>query len=241
MNDPVKVLIDTCLFRIAPAEQLVLEYRDGVKPSLWGPNNSFVGIATRSEPKIPINEVWKRAQSDAMRSIGQLARDGRIRLFSYTELEFENLHGSRSPLHLAYDSLAGVTVEYVPAALERYKFQKIPMEEFCDKKTRIDFYGWLLTLDHNEVFRRPRFRSTFSDCELRNLESLGRFREICKGLEREHYPDAFHLWTAEVNQLDFFLTADKTFTRAITETTRVVKSTQSIFPCDLLKVNGSLR
>jgi hypothetical protein len=203
-------------------------------PSLRGPNNSVVRMATRRVPNIPRNESWKQTQSDAMLSVAQLARDGKIHLFTYNELEIENLNGTFFPVSLAADCLAGVKINRVPAAIERSKFQQMPLKEFAEKGTRIEFCRWLLSLDYREVVKRPAFRSMFSDVELRNLESLNRFKEICAGLSELHYPDALHLWTAEVNDLDFFLTTDKKFFRAITETTRIVKTTQPIFPSDFL-------
>jgi hypothetical protein len=73
MRDELKALFDTCLFRIAPVEQIVLESLDGSVPSLRGPNNSLVRMATRRVPNIPRNESWKQTQSDAMLSDAQLA------------------------------------------------------------------------------------------------------------------------------------------------------------------------
>jgi hypothetical protein len=103
------------------------------------------------------------------------------------------------------------------------------------KEARIKFCKWVLSLDYNSLTKRPAFISRFTDFELRNLESLDRFRQICSGLSEQHYPDAFHLWTAEVNKLAFFLTTDQKFIRAITETSRITFTTRPIPPSEFLE------
>jgi hypothetical protein len=57
-------------------------------------------------------------------------------------------------------------------------------------------------------------------------------------LPENHYRDALHLWTAEVNGLDYFLTADKTFINVMTKTSRVPLPTRPISPSDLLAELG---
>jgi hypothetical protein len=237
MNDePFTALLDTCSFRNAPTSEIVLESLDGSVPSLSGPKNSLVRMATRRMPRIPENEFWKQAQSNAMASIAQLARDGNVRLLTYNEIEIEILYGTYFPSSLESDCLAGVKIDSVPAAIERSKFQKMSFEAFTERSTRIAFCCWLLSLDPREVAKRPQFISMLSDFERRNLETLDRFKELCANLNKKHYFDAFHLWTAEVNNLAFFLTADKTFINAMTNTSRVTLPTRPIFPSDFLRI-----
>jgi hypothetical protein len=231
-NPFITALFDTCLFEIAPVERLILESLDGSVPSLRGPKNSIVRIATRHAPNIPKNESWKQDQSDAVPHIAQLARDSKVLLLTYSEIEHETLEGTLFPPSLATDSLAGIKIERVRSAIERSKVQQMSFDVYNQKRTRIDFCRWLLcSRDYQQIAKIP----TFSEFERKNLESLDRFREICSGLNEKHYPDAFHLWTAEVNDLDFFLTADKKFINAITET-RIALTTRPVSPCDFLRV-----
>jgi hypothetical protein len=230
MNDKpyYTALLDTCLFRIAPAQEVVFESRDGSIPSLRGPQNSVAQLVKRDLPKkIPDNERWKRAQSEGMPRIAELARQGRVRLFTYDEIENENLRGAMFPSGVVAHCLAGVEIGYVPAAIERSIFPDMPLESFC---------RGLRSLDHRELAKRTKFLSKFSDFERRNLKSLGRFVELCAGLEETHHPDALHLWTAEVNNLDFFLTSDKKFINVMTMTSQVALTTRPICPSDLLSM-----
>jgi hypothetical protein len=69
-------------------------------------------------------------------------------------------------------------------------------------------------------------------------DNLDRFRELCSGLTRQHYPDADHLWTAEANNLDYFLTADRAFINVMTLTRRLALRSKLISPRDLLAELG---
>jgi hypothetical protein len=192
MSDkPFTALLDTCSVRNAPSDEIVLESLDGSAPSLSGPRNSLVRMVTRRMPLIPENEHWRQIQSDAMPGIAQLARDGKVHLFIYSELEIENLRGTPFPLSLAAHSLAGVAIVRVPAAIERSKFQQMDFRQFAEKEARIEFCKWILSLDYKSLTKRPRFSSRFSDFELRNLESLDRFRQICGNLSEKHIPTLF--------------------------------------------------
>jgi hypothetical protein len=230
----ITALFDTCLFEIAPVEELILESLDGSVPSLRGPKNSIVRIVTRPAPNIPKNELWKQAQSAAIPRIAQLARDSKVHLFTYTEIEHETLNGTLFPSSLATNSLAGVKIKHVPSAIERSKVQQIPFDTYTLKRTRIAFCRWLIRLRNYE--NETAKKAGFSEFERKNFESLDRFREICSGLNEKHYPDAFHLWTAEVNDLNYFLTADKKFIKAMTETSRIALTTRPIAPSDFLQI-----
>ncbi|HZK14733.1 MAG TPA: hypothetical protein VFC55_09440, partial [Desulfobaccales bacterium] len=70
------------------------------------------------------------------------------------------------------------------------------------------------------------------------IKSLNRFKELCCALDEKHYPDAFHLWTAEVNGLDFFLTADRKFINVMSKTSRSQLKTKPIAPVDFLDYLG---
>jgi hypothetical protein len=232
---PFTALLDTCSFRNAPSDEIVLESLDGSVPSLSGPRNSLVRMVMRRGPRIPKNEGWRQIQSTAMPSIARLARDGKVHLFTYSELEIENFKGTLYPLSLAAHSLTGVAIDRVPAAVERSKFQQMDFRQFAEKEAFIDYCKWILSLNYKNLMKRPGFSSKFTDFELRNLESLDRFKHICRNLSEKHYPDAFHLWTAEANNLHFFLTADKKFIRAITKTSRVNLTTKPISPSEFLE------
>src|SRR5260370_24209475 len=137
-------LLDTCLFRIAPAQEVVFESLDGSIPSLRGPRNSLAQLVTRNVPNISDNEGWKRAQSESMPSVVQSARDGKVHLFIYNEIEIENLSGTLFPSSIVAHCFAGVKIDYVPPVIERSIFQQMSFETFTKKETRIDFCRWML-------------------------------------------------------------------------------------------------
>ncbi len=62
---------------------------------------------------------------------------------------------------------------------------------------------------------RENQRIKLSELEERCLRELPVFRGICHGISENHYPDALHLWTAEVNGMDTFLSMERKFRNVI--------------------------
>jgi predicted nucleic acid-binding protein len=228
-SDCVTALFDTCLFQDSPGHETVLESLDGSVPSLRGPHNSLVKMVTRRVPK-----RWNQAQSDALLAIAQFAREDRVHLFTYSEIELETLNGTLFPSSQIADCFDGVTIDHLDPPIDRSKLQKMSEDEFCKKETRVKFFDWLRSINPADLADKPWFLATFSAFERRNFESLGRFRAICRDLAQTHFPDAFHLWTAEVHGLDYFLTADKKFINALTKSSRINLITRPIGPSDFV-------
>lgn len=180
------------------------------------------------------NEKWKLEQVEAMPTIMRLARDGELQLSTYSELSHETEKAS-FPCWRGYigDLMHNVQLQDVPAAIERSKLQQMDMKEYLEKGTFILFCKFLLQLQDSILATKPRFLSLFSELEKKNLHALDRFRAMCNSLQETHYPDAFHLWTAEVNNLDYFLTIDKKFINAMTMTSKALGRAKPIAPRDL--------
>ena len=70
---------------------------------------------------------------------------------------------------------------------------------------------------------------------LNNLRNVQRFRELCAGLSEKQFPDAFHLWTAEINGAQMFLTTDRKFIRVMTKTKKTNLSCVPVSPQELLE------
>lgn len=102
----------------------------------------------------------------------------------------------------------------------------------------VRFCQFLLRMNQAAVESQVDRWPFLSDFERSNLRNLGRFREICDALPETHYPDAFHLWTAEVNDLDYFGVVDKRFLNAITKTSRISPRTKLMAPRDLIQDLG---
>jgi predicted nucleic acid-binding protein len=76
----------------------------------------------------------------------------------------------------------------------------------------------------------PLGLSTFEEKCLRRAHV---FKAICQGIDRAHYPDALHLWTAEENNLDVFLTTDRRF-RNVIDRQNIELHCHIMFPNELI-------
>lgn len=233
MSEPHRTaLVDTSVFRLSLTANVVRV------PVESGANaRELIGIR-RKLPLRPDHQ-WLQLQIEAMPTIARAARDGQLTLVDSMELSLEEIKGTYVGVSgIAGDLFRDVRWNHVPAAIERSKFQQMDMDSYTRKETVVAFCKSLLGLDYKAVAARPRFLQRFTDFEQENLRSLDRFRQICAALSENHYPDALHLWTAEVNGLDYFLTADRAFTNVMTKTSRISLTARPIAPVDLLAELG---
>ena len=227
MAKVITALLDLSVSRLAETmDVLGVTYttRSGVPVKL---------IEMKPRNAIPPEQKWRRMQLEALPAIGRLCREGRMTLGRSTEISLETMKGTYRGGNVVGDLLGDVTLVHVPCAIDRSKFQQMDLEQYIEKTTVVEFCKLLLHLD-SSALESPWLIERFTDSELTNLRNLERFRTLCAALAESQYPDAFHLWTAEVNGLDYFLTADRSFINVMTKTARVQLTTRPVAPRDLL-------
>lgn len=69
---------------------------------------------------------------------------------------------------------------------------------------------FLLKVEPNKLYIRMKKSGQFTDFELYCAQNVSIFQEMCdnKVLGRKRARDIYHLWSAECNNLDYFLTTD---------------------------------
>lgn len=235
-STPKRVFLDNCIFSISDTVQ------GAQKPHqiYWGGEKHTVQISGFEGKPLPKeSEPWKREQVKCMTTIGRLARQDVIALSSYMETMFEGWKRSGSfPATTIGNVFNGVEVEHVDAAVERSYFFQSSLAEHIDSQSIIKFCKWLLTIDPNFLIEKVTQVKDLPSFLVANLRNVKRFGELCKGLSEKQYPDAFHLWTAEVNGADCFLTIDKKFIRVMTETNRSELPCPPLSPSQLLNQLG---
>jgi hypothetical protein len=226
MRRTVSALVDTSVWRLA---EFVRPVKVHQKVTILGNEQTLPILAMR---RIGPYEPWKEQQIEALPTIARLACEGIVKLFEYDELEFETLKGTilgGVVTHL----LAEVPTFRAKSPIERSHFQQMDVQQYVHKSTFVKFCRWLLSLNTVQIKKRTDLRASFP-----HPDSIERFKEICSNLPEKHYPDAFHLWTAETNGLDYFLSADKRFARVMTLTKHMRLNSKLIAPRDLVESLG---
>ncbi len=184
---------------------------------LWGRPYTYLKPHTQVRP--PRND-WRQDEIDCLPFIASLIKDGRVLPFTSAELEAEAFRVVKYPSLGHEDIFADVNFEHLKPPIDRSKWG-ISIEQHLSKEDVIAYCECFLlssSAERTEAFiegmrRNPRFSLT--DFEERCLRRSGVFQQICKGIEKTHYPDALHVWTAEENGVDVFLTMDKKFRNVI--------------------------
>ena len=233
MDQPIRILLDRNLrdyaLRARPASRTQTVH--------WGYREHQAEIGGIIGKPLP-SGAWLKDQVLCLPTIATLARVGQVALFSCTEIDVEEMSASLPFQNQFGDIFAGVRIDKLPSAVERTHFhQTIDFGKYVSGASTAAFIReFLLRIDEKHL---PLIEQHVSlpDFDLDNLRNVGRYREICKGLQTDgHLRDAFHLWTAEAHGLDYFLTADKKFINVMTGSRRIPSPTRPICPSQLLDI-----
>lgn len=231
---PIKILIDNCIDSLSETLQAVYKEHQIV----WGGTTQNVNILGFERKPMPSEDQgWKLKQIACLPTVRRLAVEEKIKLYTYNELIYEawKRHGS-FPSNLLGNLFAGINFQHVDAAVERSFFFQMEFSKYLKNDEMVKFCIWLLESKVEELADRLKGKERYSVFLLNNLRQVVRFRELCKGLAKKQYPDAFHLWTAEVNGMEYFLTSDKKFIRVMTETKNISLPCRPISPNELLDI-----
>jgi hypothetical protein len=187
-------------------------------------------------PRPPDSEKWKRTQIEALPSIARAAKmpRQRIQLYTYFELEMEHWRGHNFPAFPTGDIFDGVQIEAISAGLQRSSFLGgLLGDQTVTRDSQMEFCEWLLN-EGERILNSPSMSARVGKAQLSALQGLKRYRELCKRLSPVQYVDAFHLWTAELNDIDLFLTIDKKFVNAIRSSKQLEIKCCPVFPEEII-------
>lgn len=158
------------------------------------------------------DETFRKEQLPYLATVTELARAGRLRLFSGFELKMEEIRQSaRNVGYLGLNMLEGIKVTVLRAPIER----TIVLSAFdgsfgATEEEQMDFF---------RSIKDKRF------CEMRAV------------VGDAHMDDAFHLWSAEVANLDGFLTMDRRFLNVMRQQARRIQTPVAVWsPKDLCQL-----
>ena len=186
----------------------------------------------------PERTDWKQKEIDCLAGVADLCREGKIIPYSTIELEAEYLRAAKLPCQKYEDLLGDIKFEMAQCPFIRSKWG-LSMEQHLDREQVIKFCKCFFlspSMERIERFiagMRENPANTLSPFEEKCLRRVNIFKKICHGMDEKHYPDALHLWTAEENGLNAFLTTDKKF-RNIMDRQNVQLKCATLFPSDLV-------
>ena len=111
----------------------------------------------------------------------------------------------------------------------------LDVAKYASKDELIRFSSFLLSVDPLLLKRTPKLWNSLTLFERASIKRLQSFKSLCRHLPKNHFPDAFHLWTAEANGLDYFLMVDRKFANAVQGISGLNFRCRPISPEGLLK------
>ena len=248
----MKVLLDNGILIHAEFVEVVIEDQDDI---LWGDikiKRSVYGY----KRKPPDPNTRYQNEINALFTIGRLIREHTITAYSSHELSCEAWRGRRK-LNV-FNALRDCEVHNCQSPLDRYKFRKTGnFSEYVNKggkkdqknkrnygsASQIPFISWLRDIPSSTITSILESSNLLglSAFEKESIRKIDWFHSVCKLFDsNEHLPDVFHLWTAERNQLNVFLTLDKKFSNMLDFNTKNTLPiiTKVLTPVELLRELG---
>jgi hypothetical protein len=163
-------------------------------------------------------------QVDALFTVGRLINEKKIIAYDYIEIIFERLRGFHKIPE--FNAINSHNILRCCSALERSKFRSsvnfidtISKGGKKDRKSNVDlggvnqiaFFEWFNSLEKKyvDLFIQSASQIGLTDFEVISLKNLDWFKFLCqRSGSPENFPDIFHLWTAERNEFDIFLTLE---------------------------------
>lgn len=196
-----------------------------------------MGVERKPPPKNPV--LLREVQ--ALPTIARLAKEGRVRLCNYDEIEYERWAGKDGEW-VDGDLLKPVEMMTIEPAVRRHV---LPMsDEFFDydnKEEHQRFLRFLRDTPHETlrtILEHPAVSRRLSDLDRLSRNDVQRYQAICRRLGDNKLVDAFHIWTCEVNRIDYFLLIDFKLERALTYPKPMALNTCLVSPSALLAKLG---
>lgn len=222
LNEPVNILLDNSIYqkRII-AEPVVVQNH-----FQWG------GIDQNIPVQMYQRKEFNKEQKDhrkAIETIANQARNDGLKLFQYIETEFESIRATPIDSNLKGsigDLLRNIDIDHVQSPFPRGYVHKVVespenkgFQQFIMSKNEarnnnytdspfIRFVKWLWKITPEEI---EELKAIFKDLNLSGLDQINKFKLLVQNIDEKHIDDAFHLFAADFNQIDYFLTGDKKF------------------------------
>lgn len=235
-KSPPKVLFDTSVLMHGVLGVPAIE-KQKIK---WGDIEQELDILrTIRKPEKAGNQEWLSAQIECLPTLGRLVKEQKIIAYRSAEIHMELFRRSKIANATLY---AFTDCEFAEAKspVERSRIFQSDIFTHSTAQAFREYCIWLLALkpDSIETLIDSSVARGFPQFELDNLRNLDLFRGICGTIEQKHYPDAYHLWTAEVNGFEYYVMDEKKFRQEFEQKGKAKLSCRIVCPQELLEAIG---
>jgi len=186
--------------------------------------------------KKPVGEEgsWLREEFNCLPTVSKLAHDNKIKLHRYSELDFENWKNSGSGSHKLGALFSTEDMDLVRPAIERSYFFSSELSDYITRESVLEFCRWLNKEQAEKAILNFCESNGIPEKRIGVPREISWYQNLCNKLQKEEqFIDAFHLWTGEKNNIDYFLTCDRKFVYAINKN---YGRCLPILPSQLLKI-----
>jgi len=149
-TEPIRIFVDNCVISLSETMQGAFKEEE----VWWGGTVyrlKIIGFERKAMPSE--NQAWKRKQIECLPTIGRIAKEKRILLYTYHELQNETWKRTAINNYLG-NVFDGVEFHYVDAAVERSYFFQSELSHYLSNEQVVKFCKWLHTPNLESVVER---------------------------------------------------------------------------------------
>jgi len=233
MSNPRQVFLDRNILSLS----IVIEPVVQTQTMMWGDTESTLDV--HGYRRKPLKGDWTDGEVTCLPTIAALATSGLLKLFVATEVSFEGFKANSVGRGTKGDLFRNVDIGRCESPIDRSYFKSQTIDQLCDSDELIEFCETLMTIDAAILKNVPEFWGRFPEKVKENFSEIDRLKVVLNALpHKKHWPDAFHLWSAECFGADYFVTVDQKFINALTQTARIALPVSIVKPSELLEKLG---
>ncbi|MDW3182312.1 hypothetical protein [Roseobacter sp.] len=208
----MKVFVDANIYKLSVVARRV--YRPEVQRAKWGDfeDDMVSYYSSYDYPISGVNNDKMREDAAALLFVCEAAKQSIVKFIASSELQLEVL--GLPKLDSTTGKLFGAKAEWCPAPVE---YSRV-----------------MINWRQGRKLMQHKFLKSIDDGRFHELQkATGAFQGANKELNRNQLLDAFHIWCAEFNYCDFFLSVDYKLARSLQNSS--VKTLRVVTPKEMLK------
>lgn len=216
----IKILVDRSTIVQATTAVENMSRLPSEKPDDWNFPTFFTNARLERSWHKARRHDWIEGEKLALSQIAEKVAARSVKLYSSVELQAERMRIEKVASQRRRNVFDDLRIEEARVPFNKSKLP-LSMDDFLSKASLINFCKTFLlrsSAEETEAFISRMSKNLVygpDEFEIHCLRNKAKFQSLCTNLHEGHIPDAFHLWTAEENGMNYFLTLDKKFINAV--------------------------
>lgn len=200
----------------------------------WGDTSITSGIHGYGRKRL--KNDWTDDEVACLPTIALLVTNGLLKLYVGGEVRNEGIRARGVGKGTAGDLFRNIDIGYRASPIDISYFKSLTINQISDGRDLLEFCETLIKIDVSIIKGKPEIWNRFPEYMKANFNNIPRLKKMLEALNhKQHWRDAFHLWSAECYEADYFLSIDQRFINVLTKTATIELPVPIVKPSELLE------